>query len=333
MILTRIAVMLAMVVSLVGTTSQTGWAQQQQPILVSIDMWVGFGPWVVGKEKGLFEKRGLKVEPIVITGTGEKNAAMAAKRVQARSEGLDSILLASNQDVPGTVILVLDESNGGDGIVATRDIKRIADLKGKKVGFQTGLPGHFFLLYLLHGAGLTQADISPQIMDSASAGSAFLSGKLDAAVTWEPWLSRAAGREGAHLLASTRENAGVIVDVLAVQPEFLRNRPEDVRKLALGWFDSVQYCESHPAEANQIMAKFFRIPVSELEGTLRGVRLSNLKRNRELFGTAQSPGQLYKVGAVADQIWVDSGVLKGPSRPIPQTIDRSVIDGLPESTR
>ena len=152
----RIASILGILFSALVATAPPSFAQQSQPVKISIDMWIGFGPLVVGKKKGLFEKRGVNVELVVITGTGEKNAAMAAKHVQGRAEGLESIVLAANQGVPGTVVLALDESAGGDGIVASRSIQSIADLKGKRVGFQTGLPGHFFLLYMLHKAGLTE---------------------------------------------------------------------------------------------------------------------------------------------------------------------------------
>ncbi len=310
--------------------SSAGRAHSQNlpSVQISIDMWVGFGPWVLGKEKGFFEKRGVKLDPVIITGTGEKNAAMAAKRVQGRAEGLDSIVLAGNQGIPGVVVLAVDESMGGDGIVATREIRTIADLRGKKVGFQSGLPGHFFLLYLLHKAGMTEADISPQIMDSASAGSAFLAGKLDAAVTWEPWLSRAARRAGAHLLASTRENPGVIVDVLALQPEFVRDHPHEVEEILLGWFDAVEFWKKKPAEANAIMARFFKIPIGEFTDLLQGVRFSDQERNRQLIGTARNPGKLYEVGEAAGQIWREAGVLRDPPKPIQQLINVSVCERL-----
>ena len=308
-----------------------GWGEQSGnplPVRLSIDMWVGFGPWVLGKQLGLFQKRGIDLEPIVITETGAKNAAMAAGRVDGRVEGLDSIVLSANRGIPGVVVLAVDESVGGDGIIATSAIKTISDLRGKKIGYQSGLPGHFFLLYLLHQAGMREADISLQIMDSASAGSAFLAGRLDAAVTWEPWLSRAAERPGAHLLTSTREHPGVIVDVLALQPAFLRDHPHAVEQLLLGWFDAVTYWKEHPAEANAIMAKFFKVPVSEFANILQGVHFSDLTRNRDLFGTEANPGTLYQVGEAAGTIWNEAGVLHAQPRPIQQLIDPHIIDHL-----
>lgn len=301
---------------------------QMETIPISIDMWIGFGPLVLGKEKGLFEERGVHVEPVVITGTGEKSAAMVAKRVLGRTEGLDSIVLAGNQGAPGTVVLVVDESRGGDGIVAANDIASVADLQGRTVAFQSGLPGHFFLLYLLHGQGLGEDDIQAQIMDSSAAGAAFLAGKVDAAATWEPWLSKAAASPDGHILTSTREHRGVIVDVLAVHPDFLRDHRETVRRVLLGWFDSIEYWRENRDESNAIMADFFGLPVEELEAILDGVGYCDLPCNLELFGQPDAPGKLYEVGETAGAIWHETGVLDGPLLPIDQLIDRSLIDGL-----
>lgn len=304
--------------------------KELKTVKISIDMWIGFGPFVLGKEKGLFEKRGIKVEPIVITGTGEKNSAMIAKHVLGRTEGLDSIVLSVNQGAPGTVVLAIDESVGGDGIAAKKEIKSIADLKGKKVAFQSGLPGHFLLLYLLNTIDLTERNVDAQIMDSSAAGAAFIAGKVDAAVTWEPWLSKAANSEHGHLLTTTREHRGVIVDALAMHPDFVRDHPEDVKKIILGWFDAIEYWRNHREEANAIMAKFFKIPVEELEAILEGVDYCDLERNLELFGKEANPGKIYEVGEKAGFIWQKAGIIKREPLPVLKIINGVFIRGMKE---
>ena len=55
----------------------------------------------------------------------------------------------------------IDESLGGDGIVASKDIQSIADLKGKVVAFPERTVSQFYLNVLLKKAGLSEADIEP----------------------------------------------------------------------------------------------------------------------------------------------------------------------------
>ena len=125
----------------------------------------------------------------------------------------------------------------------------------------------------------------------------------------------------------------MIVDVLAVQPEFLRDRPQDVKKVVLGWFDAVEYWKNNRSEANAIVAKFFNLPTGELEEMLSGVKFSDLERNLKLFGSVTATGTLYEVGEAAGDIWQESGVLKSKPMPMKQLIDGTVVNGLAQPGR
>jgi len=56
-------------------------------------------------------------------------------------------------------VLVLSDSQGGDGILASNDIRTIADLKGKSVAFGHRGISQFYVNVLLKEAGLSEADI------------------------------------------------------------------------------------------------------------------------------------------------------------------------------
>src|SRR5205823_6256730 len=125
-------------------------------------------------------------------------------------------------------------------IVAKNSIQTVADLKGKTVAFQPGLPNHFLLLQVLQDAGLTYKDIKPVDMDADKAGAAFVAGALDAAVTWEPWLTKASQSGHGHILINTRQKPGVIVDALAFRDDVLSERKQAVAALVQAWFDALQ---------------------------------------------------------------------------------------------
>ena len=54
-------------------------------------------------------------------------------------------------------VLVLSDSQGGDGILATNDIRTIADLRGKAVAFGFRGISQFYVNVLLKEAGLSEA--------------------------------------------------------------------------------------------------------------------------------------------------------------------------------
>ena len=79
----------------------------------------------------------------------------------------------------------------------------------------------FYLNVLLREAGLSEADIEVVDLTPEDAGQAFLLKEVDAAVTFEPWLTQ--GKEAAHghLLTDSSEKPGLLVDCLLTTPGVL----------------------------------------------------------------------------------------------------------------
>jgi NitT/TauT family transport system substrate-binding protein len=218
---------------------------------------------------------------------------------------------AAENPIPVKQVLALDDSHGGDGIVAKKEIKTIKDLKGKTVAAQLGAgASYFWLNYVLKQNGMKLADLKAVDMKAGDAGSAFVVGKIDAAVTWEPWLSRAKDTPFGHVLLSSDKTPGIIVDSLAFKPDFIKKRGADVKKIIAGWFEAVEFAAKNPVEADAVMAKFTGQKPEEFTKEKTGVRFYGVKENKEYFGTAQKPGPLYQVTQRAADLWFELKLIK-----------------------
>ena len=210
-------------------------------------------------------------------------------------------------------MLALDDSAGGDAIVARKEIKSVKDLKGKKVAFAEGSVSQFFLNVLLKESGLSQKDIDAVNMKPGDAGAAFVAEKVDAAVTWEPWVTKSKGTAHGHVLVDSSKTPGLITDVLIFRRDVIAKRPKDIQGVVHAWNKAVAYWEKNPAEANEIMAKglgdWLKDPKVFAE-TLSGVRFYNREANVKFVGTAQQPGDMYKVVQNAIDIWAGFGRLQ-----------------------
>ena len=277
-----------------------------EPIKLGMSTWLGYAPLYLAKEKGLFQKRGIEVEVVVIESPSDRRAAFAADRIQGMATTVDTHVMtaAAENPIPLKQVLALDDSHGGDGMVAKKEIKTIKDLKGKTVAAQLGAgASYFWLNYILSQNGMKLADLKTVDMKAGDAGAAFVAGKVDAAVTWEPWLSKAKDTPFGHVLLSSDQTPGIIVDSLAFKPDFLKKRGEDVKKIVAAWNEAVQFAAEKPAEADPIMAKFTGQKPEEFTKEKTGVRFYGQKENKEYFGTPQKPGLLYKVTQRAADVW------------------------------
>lgn len=305
------------------------WPAQAETLKLAHSTWVGYGPFYIARDKGFFKEEGVDIELVIMEDTPAKMGALQAGQVDLVASTVDEFPIYMP---PGKVlryILAVDNSKGGDGIVALKDIKSISDLKGKKVAFETGSVSQFFLNAVLKEAGMSESDIEVVNMTATDAGVAFAAGQVDAAVTWEPALSQGANSANGHLLLSSADKPGLITDVVAVTPETQARYGEELKAFVRAWYRALDFIKTNPDEANQIMAEgvggWLADPTVFAE-TLAGIQYLDKEANAEFFGSAQAPGQLTKTLGYALEIWSEKGRIQMQLKP-EDLIDYGYIGG------
>src|SRR6476620_11326169 len=107
--------------------------------------WVGYGPLYIARDKGMFKKNGVDVDLVLIEDPKERFPTLMADKIQMIASTVDTALLYMKKPDDFQYVVAIDDSNGGDGIVAIKDIKSIADLKGKKVAVNEGSVSDVYL--------------------------------------------------------------------------------------------------------------------------------------------------------------------------------------------
>lgn len=279
-----------------------------KPFRVGIATWPGFAAGFVAQEKGFFD--GLPVEFSNLDDFSARQAAFTSGHTDATISTLDSYAFESAKGVDGRVAMILDESFGADAIVVKPSIKSPGDLKGKRIAYTRGSPSHFFLIAYLAAHGMSMSDVTRiEVDDPGRAGEAFMSGSVDAAVTWEPNVSQIVDSDAGTVLASTRTVPGLIVDVMVVSRDVQSQRPDVVQKFVTGWLRAVAYIEAHPDESYSIMARALKIPEAEFPQMMAGLRLADINRNRELLASTTKAIEIFDQ---AGAIWLKEGLIAAP---------------------
>jgi NitT/TauT family transport system substrate-binding protein len=277
---------------------------------VGFNTWIGYSPLVIAKEKGFLAEQGLDADFTILEGIGEKNSALIRGEIDAVGHTADSAVTSAASGVDGQVVFVFDRSLGADAILAKKSIKSIADLKGKKVALEPGFTGHFFFLAVLDEAGLSPNDVEILPMDTGTAGSAFVAGQVDVAVTWEPWIAKSKALSDAHVLMSSKDRPGLIIDVLYMNTKTIRQRPDEVRKLILAMGQATDWYFRNRDEGDKIIAKFWKLTLEEEKETVAGMEFMTLAENAKFFGTSDKPGQMLTTVSKANDLWLKTGVIK-----------------------
>ena len=299
-----------------------------ETVTIAHSTWVGYGPLYIARDEGIFKKNGVDVDLILMEDPKERFPAMMADRIQMIASTVDTALLYMKKPTDFQYVVAIDDSDGGDGIVAKKDITSIADLKGKKVAVDDGSVSDFYLNVLLGKAGLKESELQTVNMTAADAGSAFVAGRVDAAVTWQPWLSRGEATDFGHLLTDSSKTPGLITDVLIAKTDWVKAHQKEVAAIVKSWYEAVAFYEQHPDEAIPIMAKgvggWLKDPKA-FKATLSGIKFYDEAANKAFFGTADKPGPLTNTVQQAIDIWGSHGRLQVKPTPA-QLIDYSFVN-------
>jgi NitT/TauT family transport system substrate-binding protein len=295
-------------------------SEEKKQIQIAMPTWIGYAPLLVADELKIDLKYGFDLKLERIDNVQAIINAITAGKLDGVCTTIDAAVKARASGVPIKIVMAFDTSTGGDGLVTSGEIKGIEDLKGKKVALQIGSPSHFLFLNIIDKSGLTPDDVKIIPMEPGDAGAAFVAGKIEAAVTWEPWLSRASERVGGHLVATSADYPGLIVDILALSESFLKENPQLVKKVCLTWFEALDILKNDRNKALEIMAKGLGVPAADVEAMMGGITFYGRQENRDFFlaTVQQQTGKetAMSVAEKANNFWQ---TLKLIEKPVPST--------------
>ena len=133
---------------------------------------------------------------------------------------------------------------------------------------------------------------------------------------------------GAHVPASTKEYPGIIIDTLNVRQDLIDGRPDLVKKLMRCWFRALSYYRENPAEASQIISKYYGISPEEYRRQAEGLRWISY--------AGQSSGGNGNGFIETAGIIIDAKIISGRIKERPDTqllVDFKLLENLYEDSK
>ena len=284
-------------------------ADSPKKMKIAFCTWAGYAPLFIAKENGYFADQGYDVELVIIEDESTYGAAFVSNSIQGLGQVLDRDIIQYDAGAPEQYVCTMDASTGGDGLVATAEIQSVDDLAGKTVALDKSATSYFFFLQVLADSNITEDQINIVEMGNDEAGEAFLAGRVDAAVTWEPALSNCSEREGGHILVSSADYPKAISDVLTVSTKFAEQNPEVFDVLYSCWCQAVDYLNANFEEGCAIMAAGLDLETEEVMDECAGITFYDAAMN-EAFNDTATEQNVYEIACMAADFWVQKGYMK-----------------------
>lgn len=314
---------------------------------VAVDNWIGYFPLCSSEMKGEMHRAGWLLECVDDKADYKgRMSALAKGEYEFAVATVDSYLLNGKvHDYPGAVIAVLDESKGGDAIVARKD--RVANLDAVRTGgdlrvaFTPNSPSHYLLKaaadhFDLPGLLPLRNDLRLETEGSEKALAKLLAGTTDIAVLWEPDVSRALAANQITKLLGTEETERLIVDILVANRKYMQRQPEVVSLFLANYFKVLKKFRDDPERLQREVMTQTGLKKEVAQTMLKGVVWQSLIDNCEKWFGIAGPGSRAEERLVAAidstvEILVNSGDFQEspiPGRDSYRLIKRSFLEEL-----
>jgi NitT/TauT family transport system substrate-binding protein len=310
----------------------TGSAQADDKIRILCPTWSGFAPVFVANDLGYFKQLGIEVDIKFEDERPNVMAAMARGDIEMDMRTLGEYQgRPRDETTPGIIIGTIDESLGGDGVVVDGSIKNAADLKGKIVASEPNIPGRLLLQIELKKSGLTLKDVDIKEISTADTVPVYSDSSITAIATYEPFLSQTLDKDAArkpHVLISSRDYPGLIVDAIIVRQDDLKQNPEKYRKFLIGLYRTIGYFASNRADFIKLAAPHFNLSPQEFEASIEGSLVYTAYPTVAAYlGKPGAPGTIYPTFDTVMQLNLENGAADHHLIADKQ-IDNSIIGGI-----
>lgn len=304
----------AALLAIVGVSFGPRASAADGPLRVGYSDWPGWVAWQVAIDKGWFKDAGVDVQFEWFDYSASMEAFGAGKIDAVTVTNGDTLVMGAGGS-KGVMIMLTDYSNGNDMIVGKPGLKSLKDLKGKKVGLESGLVEHLLILNGLEKAGLKESDVEIVNVKTNDTPQVFTDPGIAAVGAWQPVAGQAMkAAPGARPLYTSADQPGLIYDVVTVSPTSFAARKDDWAKVVKVWDKVVAYIEDPKTQedAVKMMAARSGVPAEEYVRFLKGTKLLSLSAGAKIFEDADGFGSLYGSSRNADAFNVKAGVYKDP---------------------
>jgi NitT/TauT family transport system substrate-binding protein len=154
-------------------------------------------------------------------------------------------------------------------------------------------------------ANMGTSDVTIVAMDPEDTLAALQRGQVQAADTWEPYLSDALSN--GYKTIYPQEQLHLFPDLIVFRKSIVDERPEEVRAFLKAWFQAVEYRLQHEGETRDIAAKYLGVNAEDVFPD-NNLRLYTRDDNRSLFDI-QKANSIYSITKITSDYLISIGVM------------------------
>lgn len=300
------SVLLVLGLFFLSTYSKPG--QEGSPIIIGINDWTGFDPFILADKLNLFEHNNVSVKVKRFSSATEELEAIKKGEIQAAGFTLDEAFSLIGSGFKGKIVLVVDYSMGGDMLIGQKSITNVSQLVGKNIGYEGSVVGEFLLDRALRTNHLKRDQVTLTDVSADKWLSTFKSKDIDALVCYNPVANTLLDEHSGNLLFSSAEMPFEIIDVLLFSESFYDDNKAAIAKILEAWFDALHIIDFDIETAADIISAEKHISADNYKSGLNYLVHPKYSVNKDIMDP-NSDKNIYKYSQVIVNFMLAEGLL------------------------
>ena len=250
--------------TLLLVSAPTSWAQMKVRVNWSATAAGQSGFWIA-YEDGIFKKNGLEVELLHIPSSSRAIQTMLAGEIAISYLDPRNTIEANFRGA--SVALLAGVTNRFTfSLMARPEIKRVSDLKGKKIGVtRIGSSTHTASLYVLNQAGLKPSDYQIlALFEVPNILTALMAGQIDAGPISPPTTFRGRKAGLSELVNLAREGPEFASVAIGSPRSYIKFNEDIVRRVVRSYVEAVHRFKTNKEIGLKVLQKYTRVNDPEI---------------------------------------------------------------------
>jgi len=160
---------------------------------------------------------------------------------------------------------------------------------------------------MLKKNGMTTKDVKIVNLEPQAAANAMIAGNagIDAALTYEPYLSAVRAKPEAGKIIATTLDYPMIMDTIGCVPKFLADNPKAAKAIADSYFEAVEMISKEPKRSFEIMGADVKQSGEAFEASQKYLRWQDRAANLKFFS-----GEHAQFSKEAADLLLEAGIIK-----------------------
>ena len=185
----------------------------------------------------------------------------------------EAIKLQSDTKLKLCTPLLIDYSNGADAMVSKVTASELKKHNELKVGYESTALGTYMMRRAIDYLELDENKIIPVTLEPQEIIKAYKSGKIDAIISFQPYIQEAVNI-GGDIVFSSKDIPGEIIDLMVVTQEAWQNHSKVIKEIVIDeWDKSLKRVKQNDKKIMEIISINSELSLKELSNAYEEIHL------------------------------------------------------------